>query len=403
MTRKHLLDGFRILDFTHALAGPTATRLLAEMGADVIKVELPPTGDMSRLLPVNVQGRTSYYVQQNRGKKSLCLNLKSAEGQAIIHDLVKQVDVVVENFSPGVAARLGIGWDKVHELNPRAVMCSISALGQQGPLAELPGFDYIAQAYAGITGMIGDPDGPPSLPMIGLGDVNTGVHATCAIGFALLHRERTGEGQYLDISLLDSYFHCHELNVAMYSLTGKSPTRAGHHHFAVCPLGLYKAQDGYVCIIALDHQWPNLCEAMGRPDLVTDERYDRNAKRCARVPEVVAIIQAWVDTFPSSEAVLRKLEEHRIPCAPVMTIADVVNHPHMIERGTVRKVTDAKLGEFSVPGMPLRFSSFPNNIPLEAAHTGQHNAEVLQSMLGLDAARIAALQESGVLFENPDT
>ena len=403
MNLKHILDGYKVLDFTHALAGPTTTRLMAEMGADVVKVELPPVGDMSRFLPVKLNGRTSYFVQQNRGKKSICVNLKTDEGRAIIHDLIKEVDVVVENFSPGVAARLGIGWETVKALNPRAVMCSISALGQQGPLAELPGFDYIAQAYAGITGMIGEPDGAPSLPMIGLGDVNTGVHAAAAIGFALLHRERSGEGQYLDISLLDSYFHCHELNVAMYSLTGKSPTRAGHHHFAVCPLGLYKAKDQYICIIALDHQWPSLCDAMGRPDLVTDERYKTNAIRCTRVQEVVGIVQAWVDSLPSAEAVLAALEKHRVPCAPVLTIEQVVNHPHMIERGTVRQIQDSKLGEFSVPGMPLRFSGFPNNIPLEAAYTGQHNEQVLSEMLGYDAGRIAALREAGVLHENTDT
>ncbi|MSQ68345.1 MAG: CoA transferase [Gammaproteobacteria bacterium] len=403
MPPKHILDGYQVLDFTHALAGPTATRLMAEMGADIIKVELPPGGDMSRVLPVKIDGRTSYYVQQNRGKKSICVDLKTAAGQAIIHDLIKQVDVVVENFSPGVAARLAIGWEQVHALNPRAVMCSISALGQQGPLADLPGFDYIAQAYAGVTGMIGDPDGAPSLPMLGLGDVNTGVHAACAIGFALLHRERSGEGQYLDISLLDSYFHCHELNVAMYSLTGTSPQRTGHHHFAVCPLGLFKAKDHHICIIALDHQWASLCAAMGRPDLVSDERYNSNQKRCTQVPAVVAIIQAWVDTLPSDEAVLALLQEHRVPCAPVLSVAEVVNHPHMIERGTVRQVHDAKLGEFSVPGMPLRFSAFPNNIPLEAAFVGQHNDAVLSQVLGYDAARIEALRATGVLHTNPNT
>lgn len=403
MPPKHILDGYKVLDFTHALAGPTTTRLMAEMGADIIKVELPPGGDMSRVLPVKIDGRTSYYVQQNRGKKSICVDLKSAAGQAIIHDLIKQVDVVVENFSPGVAARLGIGWEQVHAINPRAVMCSISALGQQGPLAALPGFDYIAQAYAGVTGMIGAPDGAPSLPMLGLGDVNTGVHAACAIGFALLHRERSGEGQYLDISLLDAYFHCHELNVAMYSLTGTSPKRAGHHHFAVCPLGLFKAKDHHICIIALDHQWASLCAAMGRPDLVTDERYNTNQKRCTQVPAVVAIIQGWVDALPSDEAVLALLQEHRVPCAPVLTVAEVVNHPHMIERGTVRQVHDPKLGDFSVPGMPLRFSGFPNNIPLEAAFVGQHNDEVLSEVLGYDAARIEALRVAGVLHSNPDT
>jgi len=403
MALNHILTGFKVLDFTHVLAGPAATRLMAEMGADVIKVEFPPLGDMSRALPTIIDGRSAYYVQQNRGKKSLCINLKTEEGKALVYDLIRQVDVVIENFAPGVAARLGIGWDKVHALNPRAVMCSISAFGQQGPLSGLPGFDYIAQAYAGVTGMIGEPDSAPSLPMLGLGDVNTGVHAMAAIGYALLHRERGGEGQYLDISLLDAYFHCHEINVALYGLTGRIPTRAGHHHYAVCPLGLFRHGDRHVCIIALDPQWPSLCNAMGDAGLASDERYNSNAKRVERAEEVIALVQAWVDRQPSVEAIIAHLAGHHVPCAPVMNIAEVCNAPHMIERGTVRRITDPKLGEFTVPGMPLRFSGFERDAPLAAAYLGQHNEEVLGTLLGLSSERIAALQATGVLHANPAT
>ncbi|HMM77470.1 MAG TPA: CaiB/BaiF CoA-transferase family protein [Gammaproteobacteria bacterium] len=403
MAMKHILTGFKVLDFTHVLAGPAATRLMVEMGAEVIKVEFPPLGDMSRALPTIVDGRSAYYVQQNRGKKSLCVNLKTEEGKALIYDLIRQVDVVIENFAPGVAARLGIGWEKVHELNPRVVMCSISAFGQQGPLSSLPGFDYIAQAYAGVTGMIGEPDAAPSLPMLGLGDVTTGVHAAAAIGYALLHRERGGEGQYLDISLLDSYFHCHEINVALYGLTGRVPTRAGHHHYAVCPLGLFKHGERYVCIIALDPQWQSLCSAMGQPALGKDERYDSNAKRVERASEVIALVQAWVDKQTSVESIVELLAEYHVPCAPVMSIAEVCNMPHMIERGTVRRISDPKLGEFTVPGMPLRFSGFTHEASLEGAYLGHHNEEVLRAMLGLSSERIEALRTAGVLHANPGT
>ncbi len=400
---KHLLSGFKILDFTHVLAGPTATRLMAEMGAEVIKVEFPPLGDVSRMLPLVKNGRSSYYVQQNRGKKSVCVNLKTAQGKALIHELIKKVDVVIENFSPGVAARLGIGWEQVHALNPRAVMCSISAFGQDGPLSSLPGFDYIAQAYAGVTGMIGEPDGAPMLPMLGLGDVNTGVHAACAIGYALLHRERGGQGQYLDVSLLDAYTHCHEINIAVYGLTGESPTRSGNHHFAVCPLGLFKGKERYLCIITLQNQWPSLCQAMGQPELATDERFISNAQRVANSAEVIALIQAWVDSTPSDDAVLEILKEAHVPCAPILTIAEVVNHPHMQQRGTVRTVHDAKLGDAVVPGMPLRFSDFPHNMPLEASHLGEDNQEVLTKLLGYSAAQVATLAAEGILHSNPET
>lgn len=400
---KHLLNGFKILDFTHVLAGPSATRLMVEMGAEVIKVEFPPLGDVSRMLPLVKNGRSTYYVQQNRGKKSVCVNLKTPQGKALVHDLVKQVDVVIENFSPGVAARLGIGWEQVHALNPRAVMCSISAFGQEGPLSTLPGFDYIAQAYAGVTGMIGEPNGAPMLPMLALGDVNTGVHAACAIGYALLHRERGGQGQYIDVSLLDAYTHCHEINIALYGATGESPTRAGNHHYAVCPLGLFKGKERYLCIITLDHQWPGLCKAMGRPALATDDRYSSNAKRVANAPEVIAMIQAWVDSAPSDEAVIESLKEAHVPCAPILTIGEVVNHPHMQQRGTVRTVHDAKLGDTVVPGMPLRFSDFPHNMPLVASHLGQDNQDVLSSLLGYSAEQIATLTSTGVLHANAGT
>jgi len=401
--QKNLLEGFKVLDFTHVLAGPTATRLMVEMGAEVIKVEFPPVGDISRLLPTIRNGRSAYFVQQNRGKKSLCLNLKTPAGKAIVHDLIREVDVVIENFSPGVAARLGIGWDEVHAINPRAVMCSISAFGQSGPLSSLPGFDYIAQAYAGVTAMIGEPDDAPMLPMLGLGDVNTGVHAACAIGYALLHRERGGEGQYLDISLLDAYTHCHEINVAMYSMTGHSPSRAGNHHYAVCPLGLFKGQSRYLCIITLDNQWPALCKAMGRPELASDPRFNTNANRVAHASEVIGLIQSWVDAIGNDDEVLRLLEDAHVPCAPILTIRELVEHPHMQQRGTVRAVEDPKLGHAVFPGMPLRFSGFPHNVPLEAASLGASNDEVLTGVLGYSADKIAGLVAEGVLFSNPET
>jgi len=400
---KHILNGYRVLDMSHVLAGPTATRLMAEMGAEVIKVEFPPVGDVSRTLPVQRNGRSGYYVQQNRGKQSLCLDAKRAEGQEILRELIRVSDVFIENFAPGVIGRLGFDWDTVHALNPRIVMCSISALGQQGQLSALPGFDYIAQAYSGITGMIGDPGGPPALPMAALGDVTTGVHAACAIGYALLHRERGGEGQFIDISLLDAYIHTHELNIQLHSLTGAEPARSGHHHYAVCPLGLFKGRDNWIAVITLQPQWAGVCRALGRPDLAADPRYDSNEKRVAVAGEVIALIQTWMDGMPSDEAILGALERERVPCAPILKISEVVAHPHMRDRGTIRPVEDAKLGEVMMPGMPLRFSGFAHNQPLDAAHLGAHNRAVLRDLLHYDDARIAALFEAGVLHENPDT
>jgi crotonobetainyl-CoA:carnitine CoA-transferase CaiB-like acyl-CoA transferase len=246
---KHILDGYRVLDFTHYLAGPAATRMLAEMGAEVIKVELAPTGDGSRQLPLIVDGRSGYYVQQNRGKKSICLNHKDPRAIAALKELVEKCDVLVENFSVGVIARMGLGWDAVHAINSKLVMCSISAFGQEGPMSGYPGFDYTAAAYSGVSSIIGDDTGKPVLPMCAFGDVGTGVSAAGAIGYALLHAERTGQGQFLDISLLDTYYQYQEINVQGLSLSKGAfmPRASGSQHYAATPLGIFEGSEIPIC------------------------------------------------------------------------------------------------------------------------------------------------------------
>jgi crotonobetainyl-CoA:carnitine CoA-transferase CaiB-like acyl-CoA transferase len=396
---KHVLDGYKVLDFTQVLAGATITRLMAEMGAEIIKVEIAPTGDFSRALPFLKDGRSAYFIQQNRGKKSLCLDVKHEKAKEILRTLVKQVDVVVENFSPGTISRMGFGYDTIKELNPRAVMCSISSFGQSGPLAHLPGYDYIAQAYAGVTHMIGEPDGPPSFPMLGLGDVSTGVHALAAINGALLYRERTGKGQYLDISLLDSYFHCHELNVQLYSGSkgAINPKRSGHHHYAVCPAGLFKGRDGYLFVLGLEHQWALICRAMSKPELIDDPRFATNVKRVENQAAVIEIIEGWIRSQPSDDEALRTLQAGHVPTAPVLTIEQAVNHPHLQERHTVRRISDRTLGEIDIPGMPLKFSEFPDELPLQAPFLGEHNEEILRTYLSYTSAEVQQLESDGVL------
>lgn len=396
---KHVLDGYKVLDFTQVLAGPTATRLMAEMGAEIIKVELTPTGDISRALPFMKDGHSAYYTQQNRGKKSLCIDVRHPKGQEIITNLIKQVDVVVENFSPGTIGRLGFSYDVVKAINPRVIMCSISALGQTGPLASVPGYDYIGQAYAGVTYMIGDPNGAPSFPMLGLGDVSTGVHAYAAIASALLYRERTGKGQYLDITLLDSYFHCHELNVQLYSGTkgAVQPKRSGSQHYAVSPAGLYKGKEKYLFILCLEHQWQVICRAMGKPELINDPRFYTNVKRVENQPEVTRILEEWIVAQQSDDEAVRILQEGHVPVAPVLSIAEAVNHPHLRARRTVRTINDRLLGKIDIPGMPLKFSEFPDELPLETPRLGEHNEEILRNYLSYTPQQVQALESEGIL------
>ncbi len=398
---KHVLDGYKVLDFTQALAGPTVTRLMAELGADVIKVEIPPKGDFSRAFPFLKDGRSAYFVQQNRGKKSLCLDPKKPEGLAILRELLPKIDVLVENYSPGAIARMGLGWEAVSKINPRLIMCSVSGFGQTGPLAHLPGYDYIGMSYAAVTYMIGDPNGPPSFPMLGVGDVSTGVHALAAIACALLHRDKSGRGQHLDISLLDSYFHCHELNVQIYSMSGGKikPKRPGSHHASVPIIGIFKgrAPESYLFIMApVDHQFAALCRTMGRPELAQDPRFSTVGARAANLAEITAVVQGWVDAQPDDATVIRKLEENRIPCAPILSIEEAVNHPHLRERRTVRKIRDRILGEYDIPGVPLRFSDFPADLDLQAPFLGEHNGEILAG-LGYSESRIRQLEAAGVL------
>lgn len=394
---KHVFDGVTVLDFTQMLAGPVGTRAMAEMGARVIKVEALG-GDNSRQFPYKRDGRSAYFVQQNRGKEGLCINLKAAEGKALVHELVRDADVLVENFTPGTIGRLGFGYDAVKEINPRIVMCSISAFGQDGPLSDRPGYDYIAQAYSGVTSMIGHPGETPALVGLAAGDVMTGMHALAAVAAALFHRERTGEGQHVDVSLLETYMHCHEVNVQINSASDgeTKPTRSGSQHPQVAPVGIFSARDGHIFIaVASDHQWPPCCLAMGREDLATDARFVSSPDRFANREAVFEAIDAWLADLDVAEAVTL-LEAQRVPVAPVLSVEEAVNHPHMRQRGSVQTVSDRLLGEFQVPRMPLRFPAMQEPLTLDAPFLGEHNAKILEA-LGHDADRCQELIELGVL------
>jgi crotonobetainyl-CoA:carnitine CoA-transferase CaiB-like acyl-CoA transferase len=301
-TPQNILDGIRVLDFSQALAGPTTTRLMAEMGAEVIKVELAPNGEASRALPYLRNGRSGYYIQQNRGKKSIAIDRKDPRSVELVMKVLEKCDVLVENFAPGAIGRLGFGWDVVHKVNPRLIMGSISAFGQTGPLASLPGYDYIGAAYAGVLSMIGEADGPPYFYMLGIGDVMTGTHLLAAINGALFYRERTGRGQYVEASLLDSYFHCHEVNVQAHTASGGEikPFRCGAHHYAVSPLGVFKCREGYVIIAVLPNQWPNFCNALGKPELVNDPRFVDGPARIANRDALNALIEQALARYPTA-------------------------------------------------------------------------------------------------------
>jgi crotonobetainyl-CoA:carnitine CoA-transferase CaiB-like acyl-CoA transferase len=399
-----IFDGVRVLDLSNVLSGPSLTRLMAEMGADVIKVELPPTGDLSRSLPWARNGRSGYFVQQNRGKRSLLVDAKSTGGRELLHELVGAVDVLVENFSPGAVDRLGLGWETVSQLNRRLVMCSISAFGQDGPLRDQPGYDAIAQAYGGVLHMNGEPDRPPALMGLSPGDVLTGVHGLAGVAAALYHRERTGAGQKVEVSLLGCYMTCHEINVQAWSASGgeAQPERSGSLHPFVGGYGVYPARDGAVMLAAAnDRQWAQLSRAMGRPELAEDGRFATAQGRAQHRDEVNELITAWFAAQPSRDAALTALQGERVPCAPVLSVAEAVEHPHLRSQGVVRTVEDDVMGPLDIPGVPVRFSGFPELPELRAVDLGTHNRDVVCGLLGWDEDRYEAAVEAGVLLEGP--
>lgn len=399
---RHVLDGVKVLDFTQMLAGPAGSRAMAEMGAEVLKIEAPG-GDHLRQFPYRRDERSAHFIQQNRGKKSLCVDLKSERGRELVAELIPHVDVLIENFTPGTIGRLGFAYDVVRELNPQIIMCSLSAFGQTGPLAAKPGYDYIAQAYSGVASMIGDPDGPPSLVGLGIGDVMTGMHAVAAITAALFHRERTGRGQYVEVSLLDALFHCHEVNVQIHTASGGlvKPTRSGSQHPQVTPVGIFPAADGYLFLaVVTDRQWPMFCRAMGRPELATDERYAAVADRFAHRDEVVDLVETWLAGLTVEEAV-RVLEAEWVPVGPIQSVEQAVNHPHLRERGTVQPIEDRVLGSFEIPRMPLRFPEMDEPLTLDAPFLGEHTEAVLAEYLGYGPAEYRALLDDGVVSEGP--
>ena len=403
-----MLKGYRVLDLTQIVAGPTCTRIMAELGADVIKVELPPLGDRTRIGGLKSRApeyknssKSTYYFQHNHSKKSIAIDFKSEKGHALLKNLISKCDVLVENFSPGVMARAGLAYADLKKINPGLVMCSISMAGQEGPLSLKPGYDYIAQAYAGVTDLIGESDGDPALITMAMGDSATGLAAAMGIGFALLHRERTGDGQYIEATLLDTYFQMHEVNVPRVSLRkGYQPNRTGSQHPDGGPTGIFKCGDAsYLSMALLPHQWKLFCEAIDRNDLLSDDRFSTAALRRDNNSALKDIFEDWLAGFSNRDDAIHALDKFRIPCAPVLSLNQAMEHPHLRERGTVRRVHDAVLGDFDIPGMPVKFSEWDINGNLLAASLGQHNAEVLKELLDLSDDEIRQLYEEKVLIK----
>lgn len=394
-----MLEGYRVLDLGQYLAGAGVSRMLAELGPEIIKVELAPNGDPSRLLAWQVDGRSTVFIQNNRGKRSICVDWDTDAGRQIIRELVAHCDVVVENFGPGVLARRGLDYQALSAIRPDLVMVSISAYGQVGPWSERPGFDGVIQATSGLMHMTGDPDGPPASVAFAIADNSTAVHGFAAVGFALLHRERTGKGQHVDLAMADVMFHLQD-QLGMVHASGGTfkPNRVGRHHPLYCPVGTFRLPEGYGYVLVLDRQWPNLVAAMGQPELLHDGRFVDSAARAANQAELIPLVQDWLLSFADNDTLVEHCIQHRVPLGPVLNPADAIGHPHFEARNMVRRVQDPVIGEVLIPGYPWKFSAMEGRLAeLSAPLMGEHTTEVLSDLLGYQPARIEELYRQGAV------
>ena len=392
-----LLDGVRVLDLSRVMSGPFCTAMLADLGAEVIKIEMPGGGDDSRHFGPFKDDESAYFMLLNRGKKSMTLDLKSERGREILMAMVASCDVVIENFRPGVAKRLGLDYDSLAPQHPGLIYASISGFGQEGPLADRPAYDLIVQAMSGLMNVTGQRDGPPTAVGESVIDVCTGMFAAWGISTALFDRERTGKGRNLDIAMLDSMFSMMLTVLSMQLYTDRPPTRVGSRHPVTYPVDVFEAKDGHiVMVVTTDRGFAALCKAIGKPELGDDDRFRTNADRNAHEAELKATIEAWTSVHTADDAVAA-LAEAGIPASPVLSVGDVVESDHIAHREMTSVVEHPTLGDVPLVHQPVRFSGADRTIQRPPPLLGEHTRELLASVLGLDKKQIEALSEQNVI------
>ncbi len=403
------LDGVKVLDLSRILAGPWATQVLADFGAEVIKIERPQSGDDTRQWgPPWLAGQdgeatteSAYYLGANRGKRSVAIDFTSERGQALIRELCRHCDVLVENYKVGGLAKYGLDYASLKALNPKLVYCSITGFGQTGPYAQRAGYDAAVQAMGGLMSITGEPDGKPGgVPQkvgVAVADLMTGMYAVSAILAALRHAEKHGEGQRIDLALLDTQVAWLANQAMNYLVGGVVPKRQGTSHPNIVPYQVMPSADGYFMLaVGNDGQFSRFCGVLGEPTLATDPRYASNASRVAHREELVAYLQQRLATRPSAEW-LSALEQATVPCAPVNTLDQVFDDPQVKARGMRIDLPHPVAG--SVPGVanPVRFSATPVQYRHAAPGLGEHTRDVLHELLELDAAELAELDAAGVI------
>lgn len=391
-----MLEGIKILDLSRALAGPYCTMLLGDMGADVIKIERPGKGDDSRAWgPPFIEGESAYFLSINRNKKSITLNLKSEKGKEILFKLIKISDVLIETNRPGVMEKLGLSFEEVKKVNPKIVYCSISGFGQTGPYKLRPGFDQVIQGMGGLMSITGEENRPPIKVGIAITDVGAGMYAAIGILAALLRRDKTGKGEYIDVSMLDGTISWLTYQSGRYFASGEVPKPMGSGHPLIVPYQAFKTKDIYINIaVGNDSLWRKFCETIGL-NIADDPKFSTNAKRVENKGELIEILNEILSKKTGKEW-LEILNKAGIPCGPIYKLNDIFSDPHVLSRGMVSEIEHPKAGKIKLTGVPIKFKNSPGKIRLHPPLLGENNFEILEE-IGYKKEEIEKFREEGVI------
>jgi len=391
------LAGIRVLDLTRVLAGPFCSMILGDMGAEVIKVEEPGKGDDTRGWPPFSGGEATYFLSVNRNKKSLTLNMKAPDGQAILRKLAAKADVVLENFRPGTMERLGFGYEALRKLNPRLIYCSISGFGESGPEASRPGYDLIVQGESGVMDLTGFPDGPPVKVGNSVADLVSGMAAAHGVTLALLARARTGKGQKVEIGMLDVMASLLTYQAGLYWNGGGRPARRGNQHPSIVPYEVFQAQDAYMTLgVANNSLFDRMCRAIGREELAKDPRFESEANRVTNREALVPLLNSIFSTRPASDW-LKRLDEAGVPAGRIKTVAEVCDSEHLRARGMFVQLQHPKAGAVTAMGVPIRLWDTPGAAQAPAPLLGQHTDEILTGLLRIPKAKVDKLRADSVV------
>jgi CoA:oxalate CoA-transferase len=393
------LEGIRVVDLTWVLAGPFASMILCDLGADVIKVERPPYGDAVRLTGPFVSGESCYFFSVNRGKKSVCFDLKAERGRELFLRLVDLSDVVMENFTPGTMEKLGLGYDVLQKRNPRLIYAATSGFGQTGPERLRPALDIVVQGMGGVMSITGEPSGPPVRPGLSLGDIAAGLYTAVGVLAALHEREKSGRGQLIDIAMLDCQIAILENAFIRYFATGELPKPIGSRHPLATPFQAFPTSDGWIVLAlswGVENQWELLCATIGRTELIDDPRFDTPPVRTEHHAELEPILNEAMRQKTTSEW-LQEFDAIGLPCGPLNNIAQAAEYPQVLARRMLVEVEHPRIGRLKLPDTPVKLSRTPGGIKGPSPALGQDTYDVLSSLLGLSTQELDELASAGAI------